>query len=239
MKKTIGILLISTGKYHIFLQPLIDGIDKYFFKGYNIEVYLFTDRNNELRHSSRINIVQIPTEHKPFPYPTLKRYEFFSKAADIIKSGWLFYLDVDMAIISDVGEEILPDGINDEGLVATLHPGFYKGGGSWCTDENSLAYTPVECRKKYYAGGFQGGVTESYLNLCKSLSHNISEDEKKGVMAEWHDESHFNAYMGSKTPKTLLPEYCMVEQENLRVLWGINDFVPKIIALSKDHKKLR
>lgn len=240
--KKIGVLLISTGKYHIFVQPLIDDIDKHFFVGHEIEIYLFSDRemNIELRKSEcRINVVRVPTEHKPFPHPTLKRYEFFTNAADKITSDYLFYLDVDMGIVGDVGEEILPDESHG-GLVVTHHPGFYRGGwGSTNCNPASKAWIPEEQRKTYFAGGFNGGETKAFLAMAKELSENIADDESRGVMAEWHDETHLNAYMSTRNPKKLTPEYCMVEQQELRDRWGIAHFAPKIIALAKNHAELR
>lgn len=234
----IGICIVCTGKYGIFLQPLIDGIEKYFFVRDSVQVYLFSDQQHNLVHSERISIVNIPTEHKLWPYPTLKRYEFFSKAKDIITSDYLFYSDVDMAFVDYVDRETLPAPGHD-GLVATLHPGFYNGGGSWEENVNSKSFTPPELRKKYYAGGFQGGSTKEYLFACKEMSENISDDEKRGVTPIWHDESAWNMYLSSRSPKTLTPEYCMVEETHLREAWQISHFVPKIIALKKDHNALR
>ncbi len=238
MENKIGICLISTGKYGIFLQPLIDGIEKYFFVNNKIEIYLFTDRQHDLRHSDRISVVNIPTEHKPFPWPTIKRFQFFADAAHLINTSYLFYLDVDMAITGFVDKEILP-GEDNQGLVATLHPGFYNGGGSWGDNKDSLSYTLPDLRKKYYAGGFQGGETNSYLDACRMMANNIADDERRGVQAEWHDETHLNQYLSTRTPKTLTPEYCMVEEESARLAWGINHFVPKIVALKKNHEEIR
>ena len=235
----IGIFLISTGNYGVFLPPLIASIDKYFFIDDNIDIYLFTDKTHNLVNYPRINVIRIPMEHKPFPAPTLFRYANFIKVAYIINSDFLFYMDVDMLITAAVGKEILPDMEKDGGLTATLHPGFYNGGGSWCEDVNSLAFTPKERQVKYYAGGFQGGETKAYLSACAEMAQNIQLDEKNGVMAAWHDESHFNAYLSVRTPKTLDPGYCMVEQPELRKAWGISYFTPKIIALKKNHDVMR
>lgn len=234
----IGVLCICTGKYDVFLQPLINDIDKNFFEGHEIEIYLFSDKEIQLTKSAGINIVRIPIEHKPFPYPTIKRYEFFTNASDKINCDYAFYIDVDMAICDKVGYEILPN--NDEKLVAVLHPGFYNGGGSWGDDEKSLSYTHPKDRKKYYAGGFQGGKTEDYLLVCKLLAQNINEDEKNGVKAIHNDETHWNKYLSVREGfKVLDPSYCMVEEISKRRKWGINHFKPKIIALAKDHDAIR
>ena len=235
----VGILLISTGNYGIFLQPLIASIDKYFFINDNIEIYLFSDKKHDIKKSDRINIKRIGIEHKPFPYPTLHRYKYFTQAAYIINSDFLFYLDVDMLIVGSIGGGILPNGLNTCGLVATLHPGFYKGGGSWCENPQSLAFMPKELHNKYYAGGFQGGKTGEYLAACKIMAENIEIDEKNGIIANWHDESHWNAYLSNREAKELTPEYCMVEERHLRVAWGIDSLSPKIIALKKNHDVMR
>ena len=224
----IGLLLISTGRYDIFLQPLIDSVDKFFFRNDNITIYLFTDKIDiKLLHSDRINIIIILTEHKPFPYATLLRYKYFTEASDRIDTDWCFYSDVDMRFVSEVGREILP---SKSGLVATLHPGFYNGGGSWCTNTKSTAYTIN--RIKYYAGGFQGGTRDKYLEVCKELSNNIQKDEDNGVMAEWHDESAWNFYLSNHTFKELSPSYCYPES------WKI-PFAKKLLALDKNHAEMR
>ncbi len=68
---------------------------------------------------------------------------------------------------------------------------------------------------------------------------NIEDDESRGITPVWHDESAWNCYLCERTPRTLTPEYCMVEEQHLREAWQISHFKPKIIALKKDHDALR
>ncbi len=226
----IGLLLIATGKYDVFLQPLIDSVDKWFFRGDQITIYLFTDKTDlKLVHSDRINIVTCSIPHKTFPYSTLYRYKYFTAASHLIDTEYVFYCDVDMKFVGDVGREVLPV---DTSLVATIHPGFYKGGGSWCTDERSNAYTPPENRRKYYAGGFNGGKTEGFMTMAKILSELITEDEVNGVMAEWHDESFFNMWLGIHKCKEINPSYCYPES------WRL-PFPRRLLALDKNHAEMR
>lgn len=224
----IGLLLVATGKYDIFLQPLIHSVDKWFFRGDNVTIYLFTDKTNlKLIHSDRINIVIISIEHKPFPFATLYRYKYFTSAAHLIDTDYVFYSDVDMRFVAHVGREILGD------IVAVQHPGFYKGGGSWENSPRSLAYVGEAYRKSYYAGGFQGGVRDKYMEVCWRNNQMISRDEKKGVIAVWHDESHWNNYLAYNPGfKTLDPSYCYPES------WKI-PFPKRLLALDKDHKAIR
>jgi hypothetical protein len=74
----------------------------------------------------------------------------------------------------------------------------------------------------------------------KQMALHIDEDERNGVMAEWHDEGHWNKYLSESIYyKELSPAYCMVEQQELRGKWGIDKFEPKIVALEKNHKTIR
>lgn len=240
-RKQIGLLLIATNKYKQFVQPLIDGIEKHFLKNHNVNIFLFTDEIGNYR-AERKNIIQSSIPSYKFPFASLYRYKIFDEHKELLnKMDYLFYLDVDMAIVGEVGDEIF-----GEGLTAVYHPGYYKsaGWGSPNVDERSQAFVPLEHRKSYFAGGFNGGRTDRYLTVCAILKARIELDEKNGVMAEWHDESHLNALLNNNNnplfiPNQLTPSYCMVEQQSLRELWGIDHLEPKIIALNKNHKELR
>lgn len=226
----IGLLLIATGKYDVFLQPLINSVDQYFFKDDAVEIFLFADKVPNIIHSDRIKTVHIPIEHKPFPYSTLYRYKYFNESRDLISTEYVFYCDVDMLFVDHVGHEILPD--NDSGLVAVQHPGFAKNGG-WGSPnvfKESMAYVAPENRVTYCAGGFQGGLRLFYLQTCSELAINIDIDENNGVRAEWNDESHWNKCLsikGYQNVNILSHEYCMSDAD----ISGS----PKLLALTKDH----
>lgn len=230
MKKqlNIGLLIVCTGKYDVFLEPLLNSAEKYFLKGHNVTPIIFTDKD------SVIGSIGFKIEHHPFPYPTYNRYHFFTDQKEhLLQYDYLFYIDVDMLFVSPVGDEILAD------LVAVRHPAFHHGGGSWCKNARSTAFTPPSDRTSYLAGGFQGGKTEYYLKACETIRANIDIDKSKGVLAEWHDESHWNKYLSYNKHLELNPQYCMVEELDLRTMWKIINLPPKIIALKKDHKTLR
>ncbi len=228
-KPIISLLLIATGKYDQFVQPLLDSVDKYFFADHEVNIYLFADKFTPLTNS-RLKIHGIKIEHTPWPGSTLFRYRYFSSIAESIKGTHVFYCDVDMLFVSPVGNEILNDG-----LTAVMHPGFYKGGwGSNGCDPKSLAWLPEDKCHGYCAGGFQGGSKEKYLNACEILSDRIDDDLSSGVMAPWHDESHWNALLKitDLNIKTLSPSYCYPES------WPL-PFEKKLLALDKNHKEIR
>lgn len=235
--KLLGLILIATGKYDKFVKPLLDSADKYLMAGQSLDIYFMTDKPYMEKHPERFNVVSLNVPHLPWPYPTLYRYKWITEYASVLTAHSLYYLDVDMLFVNEVGEEILPD---ETGLVAVRHPGFYHGGwGDHGTKSNSTAYLPPEKRKDYYAGGLQGGERLSYLRACLQLDDNIRADEMNVVSAKWDDESHWNWYLKHAAHKSLTPEYCMVEQVELRKKWGIDKLTPRIIALAKDHKQIR
>ncbi len=235
----IGILLISTGKYKQFVKELVKQIDKYFLPNKDKKIFIFTDYFHiDLETNSDLLQTIIP-EYK-FPYATLYRYKIFSENNNIFKGcSHLFYLDVDSAIINEIGKEFLVD----EGLVVVRHPGFYKndGWGDNNNPTNSRSYLPQEMRKHYYCGGVQGGVTMDYLYATKVMAKGIEEDEKIRIMAEWNDETFWNHYIHTSGVKIteFNPEYCMPEQLHLQQAWGLTNLTPKIIALSKNHEEIR
>lgn len=238
-RKSIGILLIATNKYSQFVQPLIDSIEKYFLLNHDITIHLFTDKLF-IANTIRCKFKQYSIPSYGFPQATLYRYKIFTEHAVFLSdSDYLFYLDVDMKVVDFVDNEILGDR-----LTAVHHPGFYKSGyGSSNCNPKSNAFVPKEKQYFYFAGGFQGGETKEYLSLCASLNDRIDEDEKNNVIAEWHDESHFNWYLNvflyGCSFRKMTPSYCMVEDIERRKLWGINHLEPKIIALNKNHKEIR
>ncbi len=224
----IALCIIATQNYIDFVPPLLESAEAYFMKGHEVNYHVFCDRSFITDYW---NIEFHPIRHQPWPAMTLKRYEIMQQA-DLYGYDFVYYIDADMLFVAPVGDEILKP------LVGVHHPGYYmKGGGAWETRKESTAFVKESKRNVYLAGGFQGGAM--YGNAIKHLAANIAQDEENDITAVWHDESHWNAfYTGLTFDFTVLnPSYCMVEEIEKRKAWGIEWLEPKIIALSKDHKK--
>ena len=219
----IGLIVIATGKYNVFINPLYESFKKYFLINCDTKMVVFTDKkitNNE--------IITIYQEHLGWPNATLKRYHIFDKNKELLsKFDYLYYCDADMLFVDYVGYEILGE------LVGTIHPGFYNKYGTYETNLLSLAYVKPNEGKKYYAGGFNGGKSEKFLMMCEVIKNNIDIDLKNNIVAIWHDESHLNRYFIDNPPTIeLSPSYCYPEN------WNI-PYNKKLLALDKDHKKIR
>lgn len=251
---TIGLCLIATGKYDRFLDPLLESVDTHFFPASDVIVYLFTDKEQQqLRLSKRMSLIQIPIEHKPWPASTLFRYRHFSNAAKKIGiTDFAFYIDVDMMIVSDLNEDLLTkNSIGNVSIFGTRHPGFWNNSewGSQGVITSSKAYLEEHLRDTYYAGGFQGGETDKFLEMSRVLADNIDYDLSIGYTAPHNDETHFNFFMNKMVKLdepynkwsvcTLTPSFCMIPEEDVRAKFGLSDLPPIIYALSKDHEELR
>jgi len=225
----ISVCIIATNRYKELVPELIDGIKDFFLLKHDIIVHIFTDKLiTQSLASGRISIEQHIIPSYAYPYATLFRYKILMDVPQQKYGDYIFYIDADSRIVSEIGDEILAP------VVAVRHPGYFNGGGTWGDNKLSLSYTYPEKRKKYYCGGFSGGSNDHYYAISRLLKERIGADEKNGVMAVWHDETHFNQYL-SETGGFLELDcsYMMPEPEHKRIAWGINNFEPKILALEK------
>ncbi|HIE84912.1 MAG TPA: hypothetical protein EYQ00_14210 [Dehalococcoidia bacterium] len=231
----IGILNIATGNYRHYFPALYYTVKKYFLPDHEKTFFYFTDFPEQFPE----DVCQFQIVRQGFPGDSLLRYHYFSAAKDALSQvDVLYYLDVDMLVVDWVGDNILPDA---SGLVATAHPGFYDNytpsaplGTPESRPESTAYIAPSEFRSVYWAGGFNGGETQAFLDMAEVIRANIDADYEKQIVAVWHDESHLNRYLVSNQDivKTLMPSYCYPESWNL-------PHVKKILALDKDHAAIR
>ena len=229
----IAAINIATGKYINLFEKSKNYISKNFFPSHDVDLFLFTASDREFT-DSRLEIKKYYIKRRGFPADTLFRYHYFLKAEEELrKYDYIYYIDVDMNVVGIVNDDAFGD------LVATYHPGFYKrNSATFETRKQSKAYVSPSSDQSYFCGGFQGGTPENYLKASKEISKNINIDGKNKIIAIWHDESHWNAYL-KKTPPTLTldPSYCYPEE---RYSW-LKEFeeTKKIMAMIKDEKTLR
>jgi hypothetical protein len=253
MTKKIGLLVIATGRYRQFLDGLLESATRFFMPQHQVTRFIFSDSAADFAHT-----VRIPVKHAKWPHMTLNRYHLFAQHAPLLQSmDYLFYVDVDMKFASFCGDEILPATVDR--LTGVEHPAFFRrtstaaralhavSGGRWGSrrldypelpfEKNplSLACVPWAKDATYYAGGFNGGFTDSFLSMASGLRDAIDHDRSRNMVAIWHDESHLNRYFWLRKPKRLSPAYCYPES-GYPHLRGIQ---PVVIALDKDHAYFR
>lgn len=220
----VGLLVVATGKYIQFAQPLIESAEKHFLKNHRVTYFIFTDQ--EL--IPQPNAVYVFQKRLGWPFDTMHRYHIYYQNRGLFCSqDYLFAIDADMLFVDDVGDEILGE------RVATLHPGFIGHRGSYETNPNSHACIRMEEGAHYFAGGFYGGTRDAFFHILKTNIVRIESDLNQGIIAVWHDESHWNRYCIDYPPTVILsPSYCYPES------WKL-PYPKKLLALDKDHAILR
>ena len=227
----LGIFLIATGRYIGFFDQLHRSIERHFFKRSAKRWFLCTDA----RRPFPGNVQVFEIERLGFPGDTLYRYHRLCGLRDHLRAqaiDVLYFFDVDMRVVSDVAEEFLPSPARP--LLAVIHPGFHEApsGGTPERDPASTACIGAgETYPRYICGGVQGGLVEPYLEAAARMREMIDVDDRRGVMARWHDESHWNRYMASNVGLFTFkpPDYCYPES------WTLRGCRPRILALDKDH----
>jgi histo-blood group ABO system transferase len=221
----ICIITIATNRYIQFVERLLDNIEEHFLNGHDIQCLLFTD--HEVETSDNVKVSQIG--HKPWPEPALKKYNYINSQSEYLKNfDYLYLFDADVGIVANVGEEVLQD------LVGVLHP--YKilepeKPGTYEKRRESTAYVADEDHNKYYAAAFVGGKSSNFLKMAKTISERVDQDERNGIIAKWHDESHLNKYFIENPPTDLSPSYMFPEE---LIGYSQYPFEPKIVALKKE-----
>lgn len=216
----IAFVIVATNKYMQFVSPLIDSIYQHFLNEIHKDYFVFTNvMNTDLPHGAK----KIQIEPRGWPGDSYYRYHYFlSIQEQLEKYDYIYYLDADMKVVGDIGDEVLTE------LLGVQHPGFVinKQGTPEDRQTASTAYTTRDKITQYCCGGFQGGSSKEYLKLCKTISKNIDEDDKKGILAIYHDESHVNRYFVDNPPTRILNAgYCAPE-----TAWRV-PFPSKVLAL--------
>lgn len=231
MKKIkIGLLYICTGQYAMFWKRFHRSTEEFLFTEEDIEkhYFVFTDSPSIQKKSNIHTYFKTP---EGFPTDSIKRFELFlSIQENLQEMDYVYFLNANMDFVQKVGKEILP-AASSSGLVGLLHPGYFNSSTDelpYERDPNSTAFIPYikNHTYQYFMGSFNGGRTNSFLEMCETCYNNILEDAKHGIMACFHDESHINAYFLLRDVLALSPEYGFPEDMEA-------PFVSKIIILDK------
>lgn len=242
-KKKFKVALICiclNERYWPYAQQMIQGAKRFFLPGHDTDYFLWSDM------PKFEGATVFPTDPIEWPFPTLLRYNLFLQQEEKLSEyDYIFYCDVDMLFVGVVGDEILGDGVT-----AAQHP-MYALRKEYCPpyepNEKSQAYIPRPGKvvnengssrflPLYFAGGFQGGTSKSWISAMKEMRKMIDTDLFNNYVPIWNDESIFNRYLFDNPPAvTLTPSYIYPDsliKEYYEPLWG-RSYVPKIITITK------
>lgn len=218
-KITVGILYICTGNYKIFWKDFYESMEQHFLTDYEKQYFVFTDSEEIDFAKDNPRIHRIHQPNIGWPDNTLMRFHIFLRIEqELRKLDYLYFCNANLQIMQDIrAEDVLPS--ETERLTAVLHPGFFTKDRSLFTYDNnpkSTAYIPDNEGTRYYAGGFNGGISSDFIAAMKTMRDNIDTDKRNGVIARWHDESHWNRYLvHMPNIKKLSPAYLYPEGWNI------------------------
>jgi hypothetical protein len=186
----IAILTVATNNYKDFLSPLIESIQNKFLPLIEKDIFLFADEDTISSEYSNIYFNKI--NHEPWPFVTLKRFEYFNTILNQLNNyDMVIYFDCDLEVVQNIDEFPICD------LFAVTHPGIYVYDKMWTIETNpqSTAYISPENEGIYHQGCFWGGSSNEICKMISELKNNTQTDLDNNIIAKWHDESHLNYYL--------------------------------------------
>jgi hypothetical protein len=228
----IAILYICTGKYDVFWNEFYTSSEKYFCNLEHKHYFVFTD-SQQIVDADNISIVF--QDNLGWPFNTLYRYRLFLRVKEqLLQYDRVVFFNANSIFDKSI---IFPEFFGvDSNLIGCIHPGFFdKSIEEYTYEKREASSAFVRKSWKYFAGGVNGGCSHQFIAVCESISQNIENDLQKGIVAIWHDESHWNAYLNNNyleikdrlhilTPAYLYPENWDLPFEKKIVLRDKNKF---------------
>uniref|UniRef100_A0A671V6G9 Globoside alpha-1,3-N-acetylgalactosaminyltransferase 1, like 4 n=1 Tax=Sparus aurata TaxID=8175 RepID=A0A671V6G9_SPAAU len=153
---SVAVTVFAVGKYIMFLKNFLETAEQHFFIGFNVHVYVFTDRTKDVPQvkmaaGRQLTVRSVPSS-KRWQEISARRMELIQLLIEeeLHHTDYIFCLDVDSKFHGRWGSESLG------GLVAVIHPGYYKDDRSRFPYERrpeSRAYLAPGEGDFYYCGG--------------------------------------------------------------------------------------
>lgn len=249
--RSVAVCFVATGRYKAFVPSVARSCVLNFMKPHRLEFHVITDSVKDIPDNFMgCKASAYFTPRLGFPGDTLFRYHYMLKAEERLRQvDHVFYMDVDYWVCNPTDTDaLLADGLVATKHVHNLHSITGRDRGTPDTNPKSRAYiSPDRKTLFYFCGGFQGGSSAAFLKACRELRARIDEDEANKVMALWHDESHWNAYLADNPPVVVMtqsyvfPEECLIStcMDKNCTLLRKSGLVPRMVALQKNHKEVR
>lgn len=204
--------------------------------------------NQSIEDVANLGVTVFPIEPIEWPRPTLMRYHTYLQQEEILQEyDYIFHCDADMLFVSMVGDEVLGKGLTavqqpmyalDKIYIPPYEPNprstaYIPRPGRIINENGKTRFEPL-----YYAGGFQGGTSKSFIEAMKVMRVNIDQDDfRENYTAIWNDESHWQRYLFDNPPSVVLdPGYTypdtLKDEYFVSKIWG-TDYNPKILTLTK------
>lgn len=239
-KLKVGVFYVATGNYTQFFDDFYKTAKEKLLTDSKVTYYVYTDKLEYFeKYRANGDLVLSLVEHKPFPYPTLFRYHFFSNNKEIWQQeDYMIFFNANTVFKEKVGYELIP---TKESLKCWSLPVYNNKTYEYLPFEKrqeSAAYIPYQVNKQYTY--VQGGFIAAYSPLFKLLVEYMKKltdiDQAKGITPVWNDESYLNKLVNTNVFQvSLLSQSLYLPEE-----YGIES---KVVLLDKKtrggHENLR
>jgi len=227
----VAILYLCIGDYSIFWREFRASAEKALVPDAERSFIVFSDQPVDRFPGADLVVYQ---DNLGWPLNTLYRFRMFLRISDLLRHyDNVVFFNANCTFFSTILATELFGFESD--LVACRHPSFFnKSSDQFTYERRTESSACVAHGSVYVAGALMGGKTSVFLEACKELHSNIETDFDRGVLAIWHDESHWNAFINNRSPalgqKVHLLDPGFLYPEG----WQI-PFVARIILLDKSN----
>ena len=220
----VAFITIATGSYRSFVPNLVASSRRHVVGCSTLDWLVLGDRRPRTRACS---FRRVPSRN--WPFSTLMRFhDMLAHREALAGADYIAYVDSDMRFVDQV------DVSEWQGnYIAVRHPGYLQSDmGPFEHRAESRAAVSPQYRGPYVQGCLFGGDSTNFWKLCETLRGQVEDDLARGIIAEWHDESHLNAYFSQTEAKILDSGFAYPEG------WALN-VKPRILHLKKHHDLIR
>lgn len=192
----IAILYIATGAYAVLWEDFYRTAKANFCSEDTVHFFVFTD-SSLIRESADTSILF--QQNLGWPFASLYRYRIFQRISQELQDfDRVVFFNANCLFLRPVCSDDFFGTCQQMRLVACRHPAFYNApAADRPYERRQESKACVHDQQIYVQGALMGGTPEAFLGMCQQLHRNIEADLDSGIVAVWHDESHWNAFLNN------------------------------------------
>lgn len=227
----IAILYIATKRYKELWKKFHSSCESFFVKEATKTYYVFTDDTMYFINRSKApeHLVQIKDEPNWYDV-SLNRFDYFlSKKQDLAKYDYLFFFNANTIFQGPITTDMVIPALENDYMIGSSMYKLSKAYYPKCSQKSSCYIPQDKIKDRFYIGGFIGGRSKEFLDVCEKCSLMIAEDRKRNLIPDTNDEYYYNKALEDKNP-LLVTSVGSGSQSNAPIL-----FYNKQEILGKDY----
>lgn len=192
----VAIFSINLGNYIKLFESFFSSAEQCFLPECEKHYFVWSDNDINI-DSDKVTVIQTDSKYAVWPKPCTKRFELYLQVLNHIEDqfDYVFCFNANTLFCDYIHAGDMA--LEGKDFMFIRHPslGYEKNRNEKQTESNSLSNAHINQPYHYHIGAFIGSKMSSFRFLCETLGKWIEEDEEKGIIAKWHDESHINKFI--------------------------------------------